>query len=600
MNTQIFSRKAKMNLQSKVLWLAFGMTLIFSGCGGGSTNTPPPPQSVAVSISSANGSVLLGNSQQFTASVTGSSNTSVAWSVEGVVGGNALVGIISSSGLYTAPGILPSPANVTVTATSQADSNKTASSPVTIASDILLSLQIPPSSSAVETNGTLKLNAILQSAGQPNENISWFVDGLPGGDGSLGTVNPTNTTSAVYNGPLVVPFPTTITLTAVSVADPGKSSSAIVTVMAPMTGVLLAAGQTNPTTWTNTAEVFNLAAGNWTPTLNVIPNSPPINFGGLCASNTALLGSGKVLLSGGGCSDKSITTNAASIYDPGTNEWTATNSMAFGRDQHGMVALNNGNAMVIAGCAGGCEGPNVLGQFFGTVSVSAEIYDAQTNSWGTVAPLHTVHGNVGQNNQLQGSVQLQDGRVLACGGSDANIIVIATCEIYTPQTNTWTTTGALSQPCEGVTCPLVLLANNNVLAVTRDGAGAILFDPAQGTWKPGGPLVSKQIGGTLTLLGNGKVLLTGGSTSITANPINIAEIYDPVTGAWRLTAPMTVSRLDHAALLLSNGKVLVAGGQGTGSTILSSAEIYDPSTETWTVAAPMSQPRSAAGVAGLH
>ena len=55
--------------------------------------------------------------RQFTATVQGTSNQGVSWSVDGVAGGNSNVGTISSSGLYTAP------ANVgshTVTATSSA------------------------------------------------------------------------------------------------------------------------------------------------------------------------------------------------------------------------------------------------------------------------------------------------------------------------------------------------------------------------------------------------------------------------------------------------------------------------------------------------
>ncbi len=55
--------------------------------------------------------------QQFTALVTGTTNTSVTWLVDGVAGGNNTVGTISSNGLYTAPATL---GTYTVTATSAA------------------------------------------------------------------------------------------------------------------------------------------------------------------------------------------------------------------------------------------------------------------------------------------------------------------------------------------------------------------------------------------------------------------------------------------------------------------------------------------------
>ncbi len=569
------------------------LTIVVSvvGCGGGNPSPPPP---VTVSVSPSSSIVLLGNSQQFTATVTGTSNTNVNWSVNGIVGGNSTVGLISSGGLYIAPKDLPTASSVTIAATSVADSTAKSSATVTITSDISLSIQVSPARGMVETSDQLQLTVTVQSAGMPDKSVSWSVDAIQNGNSSFGTINTTSLTTAVYTAPTVTPSPASITIKAVSLADASKSASLNVTVATAIPSVLVVGGETSIATgsWVNTSEVFDVSTHTWIATQNVIPNPPPSAFGGLCAPNAILLGNGKVLLAGGGCSDAHITTNAASLYDPTTNQWTATSSMAFGRDQFGMITTSNGNAMAIGGCAGGCEGPNAQGQLFGTVSKSAEIYDAQAGTWSTVASLNTVHGNFGTNNQLQGTVRLQDGRVLACGGSDANVTSIATCEIYDPTANTWTVTGALPHACEGQVCPLVVLPNGSVLAITNDGLGSILFNPAQGSWKSSGSLVTKQIGGTLTVLGNGQVLLTGGSSDGT-NPTSAAELYDPVAGAWRLTASMSANRWEHVAVLLSDGRVLAAGGQGTPTTILSSAEIYDPATETWAATTPMSQPRLA-------
>jgi serine protease len=87
---------------------------------------------IAVSITPTTASVQTGMTQTFAASVTGSSNTTVNWSVNGVAGGNATVGMISTSGVYTAPMTVPSPAMVTVTAVSAADSTKSASAQATV------------------------------------------------------------------------------------------------------------------------------------------------------------------------------------------------------------------------------------------------------------------------------------------------------------------------------------------------------------------------------------------------------------------------------------------------------------------------------------
>src|SRR5947207_14951625 len=100
------------------------------GCAGASTTRTPMP--VRVTISPVSATVGAGGTQQFTATVQNTSNTAVTWQVSGVTGGNATVGTISSSGLYTAPAVVPNPATVTVTAVSQADPTKSASAQVTI------------------------------------------------------------------------------------------------------------------------------------------------------------------------------------------------------------------------------------------------------------------------------------------------------------------------------------------------------------------------------------------------------------------------------------------------------------------------------------
>jgi plastocyanin len=64
--------------------------------------------------------VAPGGTQQFAATVQGSTSTAVNlvnWSVDQVAGGNATVGTISDQGLYTAPIIIPNPATVSITAT---------------------------------------------------------------------------------------------------------------------------------------------------------------------------------------------------------------------------------------------------------------------------------------------------------------------------------------------------------------------------------------------------------------------------------------------------------------------------------------------------
>jgi hypothetical protein len=93
---------------------------------------PPPPITIGVSPLAVTLEAVDG-AQLFTATVANSHSTSgVTWLVDGVAGGNATVGTITSGGSYTAPAVVPASATVTVTATSLEDPAKSATAQVTI------------------------------------------------------------------------------------------------------------------------------------------------------------------------------------------------------------------------------------------------------------------------------------------------------------------------------------------------------------------------------------------------------------------------------------------------------------------------------------
>jgi len=80
---------------------------------------------ITVSILPASGTVAVNGTQQFTATVSNDPNHAVSWS--------ATSGTVSSSGLFTAPNV-SSTTPITVTATSQADTTRTASASLQISS----------------------------------------------------------------------------------------------------------------------------------------------------------------------------------------------------------------------------------------------------------------------------------------------------------------------------------------------------------------------------------------------------------------------------------------------------------------------------------
>jgi uncharacterized protein (DUF1800 family) len=74
---------------------------------------------VRLNVSPTTATLRVGNEQQFSVSVAGSTENAVTWSVGGVVGGNATVGTIST-GRYLPPAAVPAPNTVTVTVTHRA------------------------------------------------------------------------------------------------------------------------------------------------------------------------------------------------------------------------------------------------------------------------------------------------------------------------------------------------------------------------------------------------------------------------------------------------------------------------------------------------
>lgn len=86
------------------VWLGLAMALSVALAGCSSNNTT----AVTLSISPTTSTVLLGTSIQFVPAEAGSEN-GIQWSVDGINNGNATVGTIDSTGLYTAPETLPVP-----------------------------------------------------------------------------------------------------------------------------------------------------------------------------------------------------------------------------------------------------------------------------------------------------------------------------------------------------------------------------------------------------------------------------------------------------------------------------------------------------------
>jgi len=171
----------------------------------------------------ASASLLLGNTQTFSATVTGAADTTVSWSVNTIAGGNPTLGTISPAGIYTAPADLPLAPAVQITATSNSDPAKSATATLTVTSDVAIA--ISPDAIGVELGAALSFRAAISSGGHPDAAIRWSISGLacPAACGSLDA-------NGNYTAPQILPTPATATVTAQSVADPSKQTSAAVTI----------------------------------------------------------------------------------------------------------------------------------------------------------------------------------------------------------------------------------------------------------------------------------------------------------------------------------------------------------------------------------
>lgn len=117
--------------------------------------------------------------------------------------------------------------------------------------------------------------------------------------------------------------------------------------------------------------------------------------------------------------------------------------------------------------------------------------------------------------------------------------------------------------------------------------------PAAGVYTNSGQMKVQRLGHTATLLGNGKVLITGGSKGNEANNIlNSAELYDLSKGAFVSTGSMSIARKSHVATMLKDGRILVTGGVSNAPETLDTAEIFDPAKGTFAKTGKMNSKRA--------
>ncbi len=499
---------------------------------------------VAISLNPNAATIDVGNQFPFAASVTGTVNTAVSWTIqEGTSGGS-----VNSSGLYTAPG-----ANGVfhVIATSQTDATQMATAIVTVAT---LMVTVSPSSDVLGPLGVRTFSATVNTS--LDASVTWSVQEVAGG--AITTAGGKYTAPNTTGGPFHV--------VATSVQDPTKNGIANVTIIAsgfrptgdmstsrtahtatllPSGKVLIAGGDACLFTGyyyedcpLNSAEVYDAVSGKFVPTGKMSV---------MRAFHTAtLLNNGKVLVTGG-------HDASAELYDPTSGTFAATGSMNVGRSSHTATLLANGKVLI----AGGQSVSGAL--------ATAELYDpnsgAFTATTGAMAAARTSHT----------ATLLGNGKVLIAGGSNPTG-ELATAELYDPATGNGIFTAANSMVSKRAFHAATLLSNGNVLVTGGSTSqvplsSAEVYDVVAGSFSATGPMMTARDSHFAVLLADGTVLVAGGSFGSSGG--FTAELYDTGSGTFTQTGGMETGRALAAAVLLPDGRVFVSGGSDTIS-----AELY--------------------------
>jgi hypothetical protein len=221
------------------------------------------------------------------------------------------------------------------------------------------------------------------------------------------------------------------------------------------------------------------------------------------------------------------------VYDPLKDQWTTKKPMPSGRHFFGIATYQD--KIYTIGGAYREDGAWVA-------SDVVEVYDPQTDSWETKAPIPTARMSLCAN-EVDGKIYLIGGRI---GGPDS---IVGVNEVYDVATDTWTTKKPLYNPVD-------------------DYASAVV---------------------------DGKIYILGGFEGLYHRaPVDLNQIYDPKTDTWSRGAQMPNITCDAAAGatsgLLAPKQIYVIGG-GQRSLASNATQVYNPKTDAWTIGADMPSAR---------
>jgi hypothetical protein len=209
----------------------------------------------------------------------------------------------------------------------------------------------------------------------------------------------------------------------------------------------------------------------------------------------------------------------------------------------------------------------------------ANLFDPVTTTWIPVSPM--AHGRWYPTNTT-----LADGRVVALAGTDENGDTVTVPEVWDGGDWTELLGAARTLPYY----PRTFVAPNGLVFYAGELRETAYLDPSgPGSWTPvANSLYGQRDYGSAVMYRPGKVLIVGGSDPPDGAPTNTAEVIDlthPLP-TWRSTGAMAAARRQFNATLLPDGRVVATGGTSAPgftdpSGAVHAAEVWDPATGGW-------------------
>jgi len=297
-----------------------------------------------------------------------------------------------------------------------------------------------------------------------------------------------------------------------------------------------------------------VSSGNWAPEGTMATAR--------LGASAALLGDGRILITGGDSGTGAVTTVDFFNAD-GTI--SAAPAMTNARSGHISVTLKDGRVLVAGGITAG-----------GSTTSTVEIFDPITNSW-TAMGLGMVEARSGATAAL-----LSDGRVLIAGGQNGSTIS-STLELFDPALGAFTSAGMMSSPRSQHA--MTAIQDGRVLIVggfngSIPVASTDIFDSVTGIVSAGPNLSVARFRHSATTLLNGQVVVIGGNNGnanpaqMDATPAEAVDFTAATTAFTTLSTNLATPREGHLAILLNhNNNILIVGGTSTGTPI-ASAELF--------------------------